>query len=267
MVLVLAIATPAFAQTQAPVTLNAVTAIGPTPPINLRGTGVTSVFFTWSTFGTVSAGACALEGGADGVTFGTTVIAAQTVTASGSYLTLTSTTANYLHINCTTPIVGSGSVLFRVFGLTAAGSVVTVTSSALPTGAATENTLSAMNAKIAAATDPCFGVLKVTEGSGDTAATALVIATHASGKMKHVCGGVLTVSAATNVFLVRGHGTKCGTGTAYLGGISGKGIPMKNTTGGGFLIPQLDSTVNDDDICVFTSDAVDIGASTASVDQ
>ena len=98
---------------------------GPTTPgyVNLTGTGVSTVAFTWSTRGTVSAGACALQGGSDGVTFGTTVIAAQTVTSSGGPTTITDgVTSNFLRIRCTTAIVGSGTVQFRLLGWQAAPS-------------------------------------------------------------------------------------------------------------------------------------------------
>lgn len=123
-----------FGQTQRTFTLNSSTQIGPTPPgyINLIGTGVNSHSFTWSTTGTVSAGACALQGGADGVTFGTTIIAAQTVTSSGAVAAATSN-SNYIRVNCTTPISGSGSVVIHYSGTppAAGGTAVTVSSGTL----------------------------------------------------------------------------------------------------------------------------------------
>lgn len=100
-------------------TLNSSDQIGPNPNnyFDLRGTGVTYITFKWWTNGTVSAGACALQGGTDAVTFGTTIIAAETVTSSGGPATIAGgVTSNYARINCTTPIVGSGSVQIRVIG-------------------------------------------------------------------------------------------------------------------------------------------------------
>lgn len=85
--------------------------------VDLRGSGITQVYFTWNTTGTVSAGACAVLGSLDNVTYGTTLIAAQTVTSTGSYGTLTSTGAqNYVKLSCTTAITGSGTVFARLSG-------------------------------------------------------------------------------------------------------------------------------------------------------
>jgi hypothetical protein len=97
---------------------------------NLRNSGVNQHIFVWKTTGTVSAGACALVGGTDGVTFGSTVIAAQTVTSSGGLTTLATSNQPYIEINCTTPITGTGSVQVNYFGFapfTAANPAVSVT--------------------------------------------------------------------------------------------------------------------------------------------
>lgn len=113
---------PSFAQLpplNVPATLNSSNQTGPINPgyWDLRGTGINVVAFTWNTNGTVSAGACALQGSTDTITWGTTIIAAQTVTSSGGPTSLTSgVTSNYIRLRCTTPIVGSGSVQFRVMG-------------------------------------------------------------------------------------------------------------------------------------------------------
>ncbi len=96
-------------------------------PINLIGTGVNNHQFQWNTVGTVSSGSCALQGSADGVTFGTTIIAAQAVTASGGPTTLTAGVYNYVRLSCTTPIMGSGSVTITYFGYSGAGQVVSGT--------------------------------------------------------------------------------------------------------------------------------------------
>lgn len=96
-------------------TLNSANQTGPAvgPLRDVRSQGFISYALSWSTNGTVSAGNCALLGSADNVTFGTTIIAAQAVTSSGSTI-LTSANTNFIEVSCTTPITGTGNVQMRV---------------------------------------------------------------------------------------------------------------------------------------------------------
>lgn len=89
----------------------ALTAASQTPgSIDLRGASASFFKIEWWAKGTVSAGACAVVGSADNSTFGTTIIAAQTVTASGRVLYFWLPGINYVKVSCTTPIAGSGTV-------------------------------------------------------------------------------------------------------------------------------------------------------------
>jgi hypothetical protein len=137
LILLLAFALPAHPQSQAltvtPPAFTSSLSIQATS-INLIGTGVNLHKFSWYTTGTVSAGACALTAGSDNVTFGTTLIAAQTVTSSGGPTALTSGVFNYLKLNCTTPIVGTGSVTITYTGYIDPTSGSATISGALPAG-------------------------------------------------------------------------------------------------------------------------------------
>lgn len=111
---------PLLAQSERTFTLNVNNQTSPL--IDLRGTGVNLHKFTWSTVGTISAGACLLKGSVDNVTYGTTIISAQSVTSTGGPTALTSSGAvNYVKIFCAagdggTTLVGSGSVTFHYNG-------------------------------------------------------------------------------------------------------------------------------------------------------
>lgn len=87
------------------------------PAIQLVGTGVNLQKISWSTEGTVSAGACALQTAAED-TFASpsTLISAQTVTSSGGPTALTSGSGNFSRFNCSTAIVGTGVVTLKWFG-------------------------------------------------------------------------------------------------------------------------------------------------------
>lgn len=101
---------------------SAVAHSGPSNPgyIDIRGKGVSSIALQWwEVDGTVSAGSCAVQGGTDNVTFGTTIIAAQDVTSSGGPTAIaTGVTSNYIRVRCTTPIASAdgGKVRFRLWG-------------------------------------------------------------------------------------------------------------------------------------------------------
>lgn len=105
--------------------------------IDLRGTGVIDHAFSWSTGnGAVTGGMCALLGSVDGVTYGTTVVAAQDVTTPSAMTSYTRmSTQNYMKFDCSgDPITGPGKVYLHYFGLPLAPSVsvsgtVTVTPS------------------------------------------------------------------------------------------------------------------------------------------
>src|SRR5262245_16654000 len=103
---------------QSSTTLNATTQAS--NPINLVGTGTTSFTFTWNTTGTVSAGACRLEWSNVSGPPWTQLVAPVTVTSSGGP-SAAAMVVNYVRFNCTTPIVGTGSVQFRYVGTMTVG--------------------------------------------------------------------------------------------------------------------------------------------------
>jgi len=118
--------------------------------VDLRGTGVTQHTMTWNTNPTVTAGACRLEY-ADTAAFTSPqqLIAPQTVTSSGGPAVATMV-VNFVRVSCNapgTPIAGAGTVAVRYDGSLptsgggGGGGNVSVISSVLPTGAATETTL------------------------------------------------------------------------------------------------------------------------------
>lgn len=127
--------------------------------LNLVGTGVTSHTFSWNTTGTVSAGACALQSSTE-PTFASpsTLIAAQTVTSSGGPTTVTAGSRNYVRISCTTPVVGTGSVVIRYLGFavgTSGGG-----------GAAGDVNISEIGGNVVGSTIPVSGTVTVTDGAG-----------------------------------------------------------------------------------------------------
>lgn len=170
-------------------TLNSSNQIGPDPLnyIDLRGTGITSLSFSWHATGTVSAGACAMQGSADTTTFGTTVIAAQTVTSSGGPTAITTATDRFNRINCTTAIVGSGNVDVVVMGWTTG-----TTGSLIATGLATEATLAAVQAAVEDTTPVSVLPQAPTSGGWDTlnatAADSATACTNSAQAVKAAAG-------------------------------------------------------------------------------
>ena len=67
--------------------------------------------------------------------------------------------------------------------------------------------------------DPCKGQTKLYASINQTANTQLVTGT--ASKKIYVCSIHVVVAAATNVALVEGTGSVCGTGTAGMGGFGG----------------------------------------------
>lgn len=99
---------------------NCTPAIQVSPSIDIRGSGVDTHSLTWNVNGTVAAGACRLESSTDNVSFPTQIIAPQTVTSNGGPINGTGV-VNYVRINCTTPITGTGYVQIRYVGTASNG--------------------------------------------------------------------------------------------------------------------------------------------------
>lgn len=183
--------------------------------IDLTGTGISGYSFTWNTTGTVSAGACALQGGSDGTTYGTTIIAAQTVTSSGGPTAVVSGTVyNYVRFNCTTPIVGSGAVKITFLGWipNPDGGTFTLVQPV------EVDIFSSSHANIEPATDPCWGqeISKFT--THVTSITATVLAAASPTFRTFICGVWIFVSAAHNVAIVEDNDSGCGSPTGLFGG-------------------------------------------------
>lgn len=160
-----------------------------TRPFNLIGTGVNLHKFTWNTQGTVSAGACALKGGSDGVTFGTIIIAAQTVTSSGGPTAITSGVLNYVRFECTTPIVGTGNVTFAYSGyLDGSASVASNVSIFDSTGGSITATAGSINANITGGST----------GNGAASATGSAVPAQAGFNGLNVGGGTLRGQTGVN---------------------------------------------------------------------
>ncbi len=110
-----------FAQANAPigqtVTFTSFSTNGPVVSTTSTAAGVTQWLFTWSTVGTVSAGAIKLQQSTTAnFASPSDCIAAQTVTSSGGPTTLTSCTAPYFRLSASTPLTGAGSVTVRLLG-------------------------------------------------------------------------------------------------------------------------------------------------------
>lgn len=97
-------------------TLSATVSNGPV--WDLRGTGINSHKIQWSTIGTVSGGACKLQGAATfSMASPSDIISAQTVTSNGGPTVAASSAAvNYIQMTCSTPITGTGSVVVYYTG-------------------------------------------------------------------------------------------------------------------------------------------------------
>lgn len=213
--------------------------------LDLRKTGVSALSFNWNANGTVSAGSCALEGSMDDATYGTTIIAAQVVTASGGPTAVaTNITSNFVHIDCTTPIAGSGSVDFRIMGWVPNPAFGTITLDE-PLDV---NIFSSSHASIEPSSDPCYGqsVTPFTVHSVTGAITTLVTA---SPTFKvYICGLWIIVGAAHNVAIVEDNDSGCVSPTGLVGGataatgliLTGNGIAMQR--GGGMV--TVTSAVN-----------------------
>lgn len=214
---------PASAFAQSPyvqsVTLNQNTASGPSVGWNMSGRGVTSYMFTWVTLGTVSAGACALVSSTEN-TFASpsTVIAAQTVTSSGSYTTPTAANANFVRFACSTPISGSGTVTLTMFGLQPADAVAsggaTSANQVLELAELTDISTFTERTAIAAESTTPVAVACITRafGANPTAGTA-------NTDMQPICnrqGTLLALTGGPNPFTIRASLTGAATDTALV---------------------------------------------------
>ncbi len=120
--------------------------------LTLRGTGVYNHRLTWTGAGTRTTCTIKVQQSVDAVTW-TDLIAAQSCTTDGT--ATAAGYANYARINVTA-LSGTGNTVWAQYkgtAIAAATGTVIVSSSALPTGAASETTLSALNAKLVSGTD------------------------------------------------------------------------------------------------------------------
>jgi len=103
--------------------------------------------------------------------------------------------------------------------------------------------------------DPCRVNPKVRTSISVTSNTQLITGTAA--KNTYFCGLVLSAGAATNVAIVNGTGSVCGSGTSGPMGGSTAATGFQFAANGGLVIPTGDafaaSTTTGDNTCIFVS--------------
>jgi hypothetical protein len=106
--------------------------------------------------------------------------------------------------------------------------------------------------------DPCKAQTKSYASISQTASTQLVAGT--ASKKIYVCSIHVVVAAATNVAVVEGTGTVCGTGTAGVGGFSGStaATGWNFAANSGIALGNGDSSLgaevaSGDNLCIFNS--------------
>jgi hypothetical protein len=121
-----------------------------------------------------------------------------------------------------------------------------------------------------AAPDPCFGQVKVVALVNLTANTRIVTGT--SAKKTYICAVNLVAAAATNVAIVEGTGSTCGTSTLGLFGGPAAATGWNLAANGGIAYGSGTgalgaTTVNANDVCVLVSAANQISGSIVYVTQ
>ena len=106
--------------------------------------------------------------------------------------------------------------------------------------------------------DPCKAQVKAYASISQTANAQLVAGT--ASKKIYVCSIHVVVAAATNVAVVEGTGTACGTGTAGVGGFGGAtaATGWNFAANGGIALGNGDAAVgaestSGDNLCIFNS--------------
>lgn len=120
--------------------------------------------------------------------------------------------------------------------------------------------------------DPCKGQTKLYASINQTANTQLVTGT--ASKKIYVCSIHLVVAAATNVALVEGTGSVCGTGTAGVSGFGGAtaATGWNFAANGGVAFGNGDSSLgaegtSGDNLCVFNSGSGQVSGGVSYVVQ
>jgi hypothetical protein len=224
---------------------------------DLTSTGVVLHKLTWATSGTVTGGACALQQSPDKVNSITTLISAQTVTASGGPTSWTYANANFVRINCTTPITGSGNVRITYDGV-----------NPKPTTDVNGTPLSAI-------TDPCDGLVPAAPINAIVASTTLVkIVTKSTGKKNYGCGLMVINDSTTTIAhfsLIEGTQTTnpCDTGAVAVVGstTAGNGVPIAINAGGFFWSRTLTGTAVTQDWCIQNDGSASLKVVLAGIQQ
>jgi hypothetical protein len=120
------------------------------------------------------------------------------------------------------------------------------------------------------AADPCYGAVKVVALINLTASARIVTGT--SAKKTYICSVQLVAGAATNVAIIEGSGSTCGTSPLGLFGGATAATGWNLAANGGIAFGSgigtlAASTVNANDICVLVSAANQISGSIAYVTQ
>lgn len=180
--------------------------------------------------------------------------------------------AKYLNTAAGLPLPTQAStVSIGGVGLFSGGSIMSATNGIYSNLLQGNAVLSATNPIFAKATDgtnsrvydPCEVVAHVTTPiSISTAATSVIVA-GTSAKRTYICSMMLMAAGTTNVGIVQGSGTTCGTSTLGLigGATSATGPNLTAQAGfvggnGNFAIAG--TTVNANDICLINSQAVQV---------
>jgi hypothetical protein len=141
--------------------------------------------------------------------------------------------------------------------------------SAIPVTPAANSSIN-LNQVAGAAPDPCFGQPKVVALINLTANTRIVTGT--SAKKTYICALNLVAAAATNVAIVEGSGSTCGTSTLGLFGGPAAATGWNLAANGGIAYGAGTgslgaTTVNANDVCVLVSAANQISGSIVYVTQ
>jgi hypothetical protein len=147
---------------------------------------------------------------------------------------------------------------------------VNLKSGAIPTGSNTIGSVKLTDGTNTAIVDPCVGQTKSYVNISLTANTKLITGT--SAKKIYICQINLVVASATNVALVEGTGTACGTSTAGVMGGSTAATGWNLAANGGLVVGNGASAVaaeatNADDLCLFVSAANQTSGNIAYVVQ
>jgi len=110
--------------------------------------------------------------------------------------------------------------------------------------------------------DPCQGAVTTTPISISSAATSVIVA-GTSAKKTYICGMMLFSAGTTNVGIVQGSGSTCGTSTLGLIGGATAGTGPNLTAQAGFNASPAGyhiaaTTVNANDICLINGSAIQV---------